>query len=163
VTERDRQSGDGDLVGDFQRWLMKSGTRGIGKGLTGQVRKTLGVRGPDRANVWETATTEPPPTDASDCVAWCPICRAARMTKESGPGVASHLSVAGDVVSSLAQDVLSAFDAAVTASPSKASRGPASRPATGNGSAQGKDSMPNGDVVTPEPPGDTTRGPDDRG
>src|SRR5262249_61850035 len=77
----------------------------------GQIRSALGYGGRS-ADVWERATT---PTDEAPECAWCPVCRAARVLRESGPGVTSQMAAVGDVVSALAQDTMSVFEAAVAA------------------------------------------------
>ena len=61
--------------------------------------------------MWDAATTEIPPEvgEAPECQ-WCPICRAARRIRESGPGIGGQLSGAGDAVASAVQDAISAFD-----------------------------------------------------
>ena len=103
-----------DLSAELQRWLIRSSARNMRRELTGQFRRTFGRAEPD--NVWGAATTEPPPDlsgEAPEC-AWCPVCRAARRIRESGPGVGGHLSGAGDVVASAVQEALSAFDAALS-------------------------------------------------
>ena len=63
--------------------------------------------GPLRANVWDTATNEIPPDagESPECQ-WCPICRAARRMRESGPGIGGQLSGAGDAVASAVQDAV---------------------------------------------------------
>ena len=63
--------------------------------------------------------TEPPPDasmDAPEC-AWCPICRAARRVRESGPGLSGPLAGAGDVVAAAVQEALSAFDSVLSMRP----------------------------------------------
>ena len=95
----------GDPVGDFQRWLMKQGAKGIGRQVADRVRSTVGGSNP-KADVWDTATTEPPPEEPPECQ-WCPICRAARMAQQGGgPG----LSTVGDTLANLAQDAFSVLD-----------------------------------------------------
>ncbi len=80
--------------------------------IGGQVRRKLG--GGDRTeprDVWDSATTEPPPDlgEAPEC-AWCPVCQAARRIRESGPGLGSQLSGAGEAVAAAVQAALSAFE-----------------------------------------------------
>jgi len=82
------------------------------KEIGGQVRRTFGGserRGP--AEVWDTATNEIPPEvgESPECQ-WCPICRAARRMRDSGPGLGGQLSGAGDAVASAVQDAISALD-----------------------------------------------------
>jgi hypothetical protein len=67
---------NGDPVGDFQRWLMKQGAKGMAKQVADKVRTTVGVAPDPKADVWETATTEPLGEEPPECK-WCPICRAA--------------------------------------------------------------------------------------
>jgi hypothetical protein len=103
-----------DITGEIQRWLIRSGARNMRRELTGQFRKTFNRAEQD--NVWGVATTEPPPGpsgEAPEC-AWCPVCRAARRIRESGPGVGGHLAGAGDVVAAAVQEALSAFDAVLS-------------------------------------------------
>jgi hypothetical protein len=109
----DRNAGT-DITGEIQRWLIRSGARNMRRELTGQFRRTFNRAEQD--NVWGVATTEPPPGpsgEAPEC-AWCPVCRAARRIRESGPGVGGQLAGAGDVVASAVQEALSAFDAALS-------------------------------------------------
>lgn len=96
---------NGDPVGDFQRWLMKQGAKGIGRQVADRVRSTVGAPNP-KADVWDTATTEPPPDEPPECQ-WCPICRAARMAQQGG---APGLSTVGDTLANLAQDAFSVLD-----------------------------------------------------
>jgi hypothetical protein len=107
VTEPSRQSGS-DPVGDLQRWLVRSGARSVTRQVGGQIRTALGGGKQSTANVWETATSEA--DEAPEC-AWCPICRAARRMRESGPDLGSQLSGASDVVASAVQDAIVAVDA----------------------------------------------------
>jgi hypothetical protein len=72
----------------------------------------LGVGGAP-ADVWAKATV-PPANEAPEC-AWCPICRAARALRESGPGVSSQMAAAGEAVGGLARDAMSVFESAVSA------------------------------------------------
>jgi hypothetical protein len=61
--------------------------------------------------VWDAATTEVPPEEgeAPECQ-WCPICRAARRMRESGPGLGGQLTTAGEAVAAAVQDAINAFD-----------------------------------------------------
>jgi hypothetical protein len=112
-SDRARQSAPGaDMLSDLQRWLIRSSARSMRKEISGQVRRTLG--GGQRAGsaeVWDTATNEIPPEvgESPECQ-WCPICRAARRMRESGPGIGGQLSGAGDAVASAVQDAISALD-----------------------------------------------------
>lgn len=114
MTDDTRSSGS-DPIGDFQRWLMRSSARSLSRELKGQARRTFGGGGSSR-DVWETATAEPLPGEAPEC-AWCPVCRAARRFRQSGPGLASHVAGAGDALLTVAQDTLSAFEATLSARP----------------------------------------------
>src|SRR5579875_4044330 len=95
---------------------MRSGARGLGRELTGQVRKAFGQGGADHGtgDVWEEATTRPDPGEPPEC-AWCPLCRAARTFRQSGPGFGAHLAGAGDAFASAVQQAFSAFEAAMQA------------------------------------------------
>ncbi len=82
-------------------------------------------------DVWNTATTEPPPelSEAPEC-AWCPVCRAARRIRESGPGLGGQLAGAGDAVAAAVQEALSAFDSVLSARPRTEPAGQPAPPAT---------------------------------
>jgi len=108
VTQEPRQPAS-DLVGDVQRWLLRTSARGVSRGLNDQIRTAL--RGSGHGDVWETATADEEPPEC----AWCPICRARRRLRESGPGLASHVAAATDAVGVVMQDAVSAFEAAVAA------------------------------------------------
>jgi hypothetical protein len=124
VTDNTRSSGS-DPIGDFQRWLMRSSARSLSRELKGQARRTFGG-GSDR-DVWEAATAEPIPDEAPEC-AWCPVCRAARRLRQSGPGLASHVAGAGDALLTVAQDTLCAFEATMSARPPEPGREPQAGP-----------------------------------
>jgi hypothetical protein len=111
VTEPAKQPGS-DPIGDLQRWLVRSGARSVTRQLSGQIRTALGGGKPSTANVWETATSEY--DEAPEC-AWCPICRARRRLRESGPGLGAGVAAATDAVGVVMQDAMSAFEAAVAA------------------------------------------------
>ena len=112
MTEPSRQSGS-DPIGDLQRWLVRSGARSVTRQMRGQIRTALGGgKQQSTANVWETATSEA--DEAPEC-AWCPICRARRRLRDSGPGLSSGVSAAADAVGAVMQDAMSAFEAAVAA------------------------------------------------
>jgi hypothetical protein len=121
-----------DLSAGIQRWLIRSGTRSVRRELTGQFRKTFGGGNTaEKGDVWGTATTEPPPDEheAPEC-AWCPVCRAARRIRESGPGLSGQLAGAGDAVASAVAEALSAFDSILSARPRDAGSQEAQRPGT---------------------------------
>jgi hypothetical protein len=116
-SRRSAQSG-GDVLSDLQRWLLRSGAKSVRREIEGQVRRTFNGGGrAERGDVWGTATTEPPPHvgESPECL-WCPICRAARRMRDSGPGLGSQLSSAPSVVASAVQDAIVAFDAVLSRS-----------------------------------------------
>ncbi len=104
----ERQPGS-DPIGELQRWLVRSGARSVTRELGDQVRTVLG--GSTHGDVWEDATAD---HEAPECQ-WCPICRARRKLRDSGPGLSSAVSAAGDAVSVVLQDAAAAFEAAVAA------------------------------------------------
>jgi hypothetical protein len=114
------QPGDpfGDIAGNVQRWLIRSGAENMRRDLGDQFRRAFGGGRASREDVWNTATTEPPPesTDEAPECAWCPVCRTARRMRESGP-VVGGLSGASDAVASAVQEALSAFDAFLSMRP----------------------------------------------
>jgi hypothetical protein len=133
---RPRQPGPGsDVLTDFQRWLLRSSAKSMGREITGQVRKTLGGGRSDRADVWDTATTEIPPEvgESPECQ-WCPICRAARRMRESRPDLGDHLTTAGDAVAAAVAEAMRAFDSVRTRA--QAPQGPR-RDAAGRGRGAG--------------------------
>ena len=108
------QRGSGpDLIGDFQRWLMRAGARGMSRELADQVRTAIGRNQPS-GDVWETATTEPQPGEAPEC-AWCPLCRAARLVREAKPGRDTRVAAVGDALTTVVQDAVSVLEAALAA------------------------------------------------
>jgi hypothetical protein len=111
VTQEPSRSGQ-DPIGDFQRWLVRSGARSVSREVSDQIRSALGVGGAP-ADVWARATA-PPADEAPEC-AWCPFCRAARVLRESGPGVSSQMAAAGEAVGVLARDAMSVFESALAA------------------------------------------------
>jgi hypothetical protein len=134
MTEDNRSSGS-DPIGDFQRWLMRSSARRMGKELKGQARRAFGGGSSDRGDVWEVATSEPVPDEAPEC-AWCPVCRAARRLRVNGPGLASQVAGAGDALLNVAQDTLAAFEATLS--------GAGQRPGAGHRPPGGGDRPPGG-------------------
>ena len=96
-----------DPIGDFQRWLVRSGARGMSREVGGHIAGLLGMSGKP-GDVWETATA-PPPQEAPEC-AWCPVCRAARLLRGSGPGLVSHVASASDVVAAMVQEAASVVE-----------------------------------------------------
>jgi hypothetical protein len=104
----------GDLMAEFQRWLIRSSARNLRREISGQVRRSIVAERP--ADVWSTVTTEAPPgeaTQAPEC-AWCPICRAARRMRDAGPGLGSQLSSAGGAVAVALGDVVGTVNAVLS-------------------------------------------------
>ena len=100
-----------DPIGDFQRWLMKSGAKELGREVRGNLRKTFGRSSGE--DVWSQATREE--ADEPPECEWCPICRAARKYRDSsGPGVGGHLTGAGDAFASVVSDAVTAFESALS-------------------------------------------------
>ena len=160
MTEEPSRSGQ-DPIGDFQRWLVRSGARSVSREVSDQIRSALGVGG-GPADVWAKATA-PPADEAPEC-AWCPVCRAARVLRETGPGVGSQVAAAGEAVTVLVQDALSVFESALAAT-SRAAR-------TGTAPGEAPDGAAGADVTVldlgeePEsagPAGGPPHEPDDRG
>ena len=125
MTQEPSRSGQ-DPIGDFQRWLVRSGARSVSREVSDQIRSMLG-RSAGPADVWARATVRPA-DEAPEC-AWCPICRAARVLRESGPGVGSQMAAAGEAVGVLARDAVSVVESALTAT------GRAAKAGTGQGQA----------------------------
>jgi hypothetical protein len=139
VTQEPSRSGQ-DPIGDFQRWIVRSGARSVSREVSDQIRSALGVGG-GPADVWAKATA-PPPHEAPEC-AWCPFCRAARVLRESGPGVSSQMAAAGEAMGGLARDAMSVFESALAAT------GRAARAGAGQG--QGASSSVWADVTAADP------------
>lgn len=151
-----------DPIGDLQRWLMKAGARSLGRDVADRVRSTAGVGRGKTANVWETATTEPPGDEPPECQ-WCPICRAARRYRDTGAtgtGLSSQLAGVGDTLAGFTRDAFGIFEAAMRASQRPAGpgrtqpgeqSGPGAKDAPGDTSASGpaKGGSDHGTVVGP--------------
>ena len=125
----------------------------------GVIEFELDLKSSDFQRVQIATTT--PDGEAPEC-AWCPLCRAARMVRESGPGMASQAAAVGDTVVALVQDRLSAFESALAAA------GRTARP--GAGPARADTVWADVTVQDPEeepestaPPGGPPHEPDDRG
>src|ERR1700750_2711256 len=109
-----------DPIGDFQRWLMKAGAKSIGRDVAGRGRRSAlgGGGGADKADVWETATTEELTDEPPECQ-WCPICRAARRYRDSGapanPTLSGQFVGVSDTLAGLTRDAFGLFDAAMKA------------------------------------------------
>ncbi|HEY6274755.1 MAG TPA: hypothetical protein VIX86_00350 [Streptosporangiaceae bacterium] len=112
MTDQSSRSGP-DPIGDFQRWLIRSGARSVTREVGGQLRSVLG-RGDQSGDVWDRAT-KPPPEEAPEC-AWCPLCRAARALRESGPGAGAQVAAAGGALTGLAQEIMHGVESALAAS-----------------------------------------------
>jgi hypothetical protein len=114
---RPRQSQPGsEMLTDFQRWLLRSGAKSMRRELSDQVRRTVGGgRRKESGNVGDVATTEIPPEvgESPECQ-WCPICRAARAMRDSGPSLGDHLSTAGDMVAGAVQEALRGVDSVLS-------------------------------------------------
>lgn len=143
MTQEPSRSGP-DPIGDFQRWLVRSGARSMSREVSGQLRAALGrSSGPD---VWERATA-PPADEAPEC-AWCPFCRAARALRDSGPGMTSQVTAATGAMAGLVHDTMSAFESVLAAG--RAAAGPGTGPSP----------APSGTVwadVTTQDPADTAQ------
>src|SRR5580704_13258328 len=162
-----------DPMGDFQRWLMRTGAKSIGRDVASRVRSTLGGGGggAKQGDVWETATTEEPTDEPPECQ-WCPICRAARKYRDSGGSTANlggQFAGVGDTLAGLTRDAFGLFDAAVRASQRPADGRPASapgpasaRPASGAPADAGKPAASAPGSATAAP-GSAGHGPSDHG
>jgi len=167
VTQEPSRSGQ-DPIGDFQRWIFRSGARGLSREVTDQLKSALGRSG-GPADVWARATA-PPPTEAPEC-AWCPFCRAARVLRESGPGVSSQMAAASEAMTVLAQDTLSFFESALAATgraAAKATAGPGQAPpgtvwADVTDQDAGETQQDAEEPESPAPPEGPPHEPDDRG
>jgi hypothetical protein len=138
---------------------MRSGARGVSKELTDQIRRAFGQGGAGQrgGDVWEAATTRSGDDsgEAPEC-AWCPVCRAARRLRQSGPGLGTHIAEAGDALAAVVHEAYSAFEAAMKAQqrpPGAAQEPPAAprEPSAGQSPGAGSRAA-----------GDTGRAPDDR-
>jgi hypothetical protein len=143
-TDRGGSDRGSDPIGDFQRWLMRAGARSVGRDVADRVKTTLNGGRRTTGEVWEIATTEPPPDEAPEC-AWCPICRAARRYRESAggsgsgtgtpaasapaPGLGSQFAGVSETLAGLAQDAFSIFDSALRSAQRPPSRSAESRAA----------------------------------
>jgi hypothetical protein len=134
----DRRNQGVDVFGELQRWFIRQSAKNMRREISGQVRRTLGGGGRENSDVWDTATNEIPPEvgESPECQ-WCPICRAARRMRDSGPGIGGQLSGAGDVVASAVQDAIGALDSLLAkASGTGAGRDSAPRSGSSEDSAQ---------------------------
>lgn len=156
-----------DPIGEFQRWLFRSGARGMTRELGGQIRTAMG-RSRGTGDVWESATADPP-DEAPEC-AWCPVCRAARMLREPGPGLTAPVTAAGDLLATVVQDAMSAVESALAsvgrpAQPGArdADQAPSRDKAAREGAQPPSSEASSGDPDPAGPPEGLPHGPDDRG
>ncbi len=157
-SERQRQSAPAaDMLSDLQRWLLRSSARSVRRELGGQVRRTFGggEQKKGAAEVWDTATNEIPPEvgESPECQ-WCPICRAARRMRDSGPGLGGQLSGAGDAVASAVQDAIGALDSILTRAGGGSDQRGASSSPTGGSARSGPSPAPAGRDRTATSPDD---------
>jgi hypothetical protein len=138
-----------DPIGDFQRWLMKAGARSLSREVADRVKSTLGGGGGGgkHADVWDTATSEPPGDEPPECQ-WCPICRAARRYRDTGSAApadfGSQLAGVGDALAGLTRDAFSLFEAAV-----RPPQRPAGRPGAPGAPGAPDSSSDDGTVIGP--------------
>jgi hypothetical protein len=162
MTQEPSRSGQ-DPIGDFQRWIFRSGARGLSREVSDQIRSALGRSG-GPADVWARATT-PPPDEAPEC-AWCPFCRAARVLRESGPGVSSQMAAASEAMTVLAQDAMSVFESALAATGRAAAKATAGQEQPPSGTVWSDVTAqddPAEEPESPAPPEGPPHEPDDRG
>ncbi len=166
MTQEPSRSGQ-DPIGDFQRWLVRSGARSVSREVGDQIRSMLGLGG-GPADVWSRATA-PPADEAPEC-AWCPFCRAARVLRESGPGVSSQMAAAGEAVGVLARDAMSVVESALGATGRAARAGTGQAPSStiwADVTAEAGETAPEPGEAVPEPedavpdPGTVTPGAED--
>src|SRR6266436_1759670 len=101
-SQRQRQASPADMLSDLQRWLIRSSAKNMRREISDQMRRTIGAgQRVSAGDIWNTATNEIPPEvgESAECQ-WCPICRAARRMRVSGPGIGGQLSGTGDAVAS---------------------------------------------------------------
>ena len=156
-----------DLIGEFQRWLIRSSARGVSRQVTDQLRSALGRnQQQSTGDVWETATAEPP-DEAPEC-AWCPLCRAARLLRESKAGRDTRVTAVSDALGGVVQDAFNVLEAALAAT-GRAAAGDGRRTGTA-GTATARPGAarpgPDGKPAAKQRPGPGTagaqRGPGDR-
>src|SRR5215469_3169070 len=83
----------------------------MGRQVSSQIRAALGRNQQPTGDVWETATTEPP-GEAPEC-AWGPLCRAARLLRETKPGRDTRVTAVSDALGTVVQDAFNVLDAAL--------------------------------------------------
>jgi hypothetical protein len=157
-----------DIMGDLQRWFIRQSAKNMRKEIGGQVRQTLSGR-KDSSDVWDVATTEVPPEagESPECQ-WCPICRAARRMRESGPGLGDQLHGASDAVAAAVQEAMNTLDGFLnrgggssqsrpggwTGPPPPGWSGAESPGSTGRGSASDSAGQPSRPAQPSRPPAD---------
>jgi hypothetical protein len=142
----------------------------MGRQVSGQIRAALGRNQQPKGDVWETATTEPP-DEAPEC-AWCPLCRAARLLRETKPGRDTRVTAVSDALGTVVQDAFNVLDAALATtgraasgdgrrgSPADTARsGPAKTDAARPGGTKAGPARPGGATTGPATPGGATTGP----
>lgn len=149
---RGQPGGSGtDVFSDLQRWLIRSSAKNMRREFEDQVRRTIGGQRQEKSDVWDVATTEIPPEvgEAPECQ-WCPICRAARRMRESGQGVSTPLSGAGDAVAGAVQDAVKSLDGLLARLAGGSAAGDRPRQAR-NGAHQARTASSTGRRATPQP------------
>jgi len=131
-----------DPMADFQRWMMKAGARSMANQVADQVKRTLGAERKASGDVWDTATNEPPPTEAPECQ-WCPICQAARAARTGGgAGLSARVADAAGGLAGVIEGAFSAFEQVMKTQEQnknrQAERGGPSRPGNGAASDRGE-------------------------
>ena len=145
-----------DLIGEFQRWLIRSSARGVSRQVTDQLRSALGRnQQQSTGDVWETATAEPP-DEAPEC-AWCPLCRAARLLRESKAGRDTRVTAVSDALGGVVQDAFNVLEAAL-ATTGRAAAGDGRRAgAAGTATARPGAARPDEKPAAKQRPGPGTR------
>lgn len=108
---------------DLQRRLAIAGARSLGHEFADHIGRTF--RG-ESQDVWGTATSEQEAGfgTAPEC-AWCPVCRAIRMVRDSRPDLAARVGETAGTLMAAAQDAVAAVDAALSRLPEPAPPGTA--------------------------------------
>jgi hypothetical protein len=110
--------------------------RQVSKQVTGQIRSTFGRNQPT-GDVWGSATANPTPDDAPEC-AWCPLCRAARVLRESKPGRDTRVTAVSDALGMVVQDAFNVLDAALATTGRPPPPQDGQRPAAGQAAQAGQ-------------------------
>ncbi len=144
---------------DLQRRLAIAGARSLGQQVVGQVGRT--IRG-ESADVWAVATAEPVDASAGNApeCAWCPVCRAIRMARDSNPDLAGRVGETAGALMSAAHDVAAAIDASLSRLPgSPPVTTPPERPPSPERSSPPERPRPSERLRPPAPPGPPQRPP----